>query len=77
LACPRQIHAAHKRIAKAKFLAHDPTSQSLKEIAEQTGYEDTNHFTKGFRKDTGFPPTEYRMNVRGKNKNSKNARNSD
>ena len=54
-----------KRINKAKFLL-TTTSLSMKEIAEQTGYKDTNHFAKSFRKDTDFPTTEYRVNVRGK-----------
>ncbi|MFD0697151.1 helix-turn-helix domain-containing protein [Paenibacillus sp. GCM10027628] len=61
---PPAKYMHHKRIDKAKFLL-TTTSLSMKEIAEQTGYEDTNHFTKSFRKDTGFPPTEYRVNVRG------------
>ncbi|WP_261305925.1 helix-turn-helix domain-containing protein [Paenibacillus andongensis] len=62
---PPAKYMQRKRIDKAKFLL-TTTSLSMKEIAEQTGYEDTNHFAKSFRKDTGFPPTEYRMNVRGK-----------
>ncbi|NEW05476.1 AraC family transcriptional regulator [Paenibacillus sp. SYP-B3998] len=60
---PPAKYMQRKRIDKAKFLL-TTTALSMKEIAEQTGYEDTNHFTKSFRKDTGFPPTEYRANVR-------------
>ncbi|MCY9668297.1 AraC family transcriptional regulator [Paenibacillus alginolyticus] len=62
---PPAKYMQRKRIDMAKFLL-TTTSLSMKEIAEQTGYEDTNHFAKSFRKDTGFPPTEYRMNVQGK-----------
>ncbi|MFC5453102.1 AraC family transcriptional regulator [Paenibacillus aestuarii] len=63
---PPAKYMHRKRIDKAKFLL-TTTAMSMKEIAEQTGYEDTNHFTKSFRKDTGFPPTEYRSHVRSQN----------
>ncbi|NOU97853.1 helix-turn-helix domain-containing protein [Paenibacillus sp. LMG 31456] len=61
---PPAKYMQRKRMDKAKFLL-TTTSLSMKEVAEQTGFENTNHFTKSFRKETGFPPTEYRKNVRG------------
>lgn len=48
-----------KRMEKAKTLLMT-TSLSVKEIAALTGFADTNHFTKFFRKESGFSPTEFR-----------------
>ncbi|WP_259617716.1 helix-turn-helix domain-containing protein [Paenibacillus doosanensis] len=61
---PPAKYMQRKRMDKAKFLL-TTTSQSMKEVAQQSGFENTNHFTKSFRKETGFPPTEYRKNVKG------------
>ena len=33
---------------------------SIKQIAYQVGYNDTNHFTRVFKKETGMPPDKYR-----------------
>ncbi|GGG08203.1 AraC family transcriptional regulator [Paenibacillus abyssi] len=48
-----------KRVEKAKLLL-TTTPLSIKEIADQTGFKETNHFTKFFRKETSYSPTEYR-----------------
>ncbi|QJD82080.1 helix-turn-helix domain-containing protein [Cohnella herbarum] len=48
-----------KRIEKAKTLLMT-SAHNVKEIADLTGFADTNHFTKFFRKETGFSPTEFR-----------------
>ncbi|MCU6712060.1 AraC family transcriptional regulator [Paenibacillus sp. J5C_2022] len=48
-----------KRADRAKLLLLT-TSLSIKEIADRTGFDDTNHFTKFFRKDAGVSPTEFR-----------------
>ncbi|MFD0961582.1 helix-turn-helix domain-containing protein [Paenibacillus chungangensis] len=48
-----------KRADRAKLLLLT-TSLSVKEIADRTGFDDTNHFTKFFRKDAGVSPTEFR-----------------
>jgi AraC-like DNA-binding protein len=48
-----------KRIEKAKTLLMT-SAHNVKEIADLTGFTDTNHFTKFFRKETGFSPTEFR-----------------
>ncbi|WP_181907364.1 helix-turn-helix domain-containing protein [Cohnella lupini] len=48
-----------KRAEKAKTLLMT-TALSIKEISALTGFPDTNHFTKFFRKETGFSPTEFR-----------------
>jgi AraC family transcriptional regulator of arabinose operon len=49
-----------KRADLAKALL-STTSLSVKEIAARTGFEDTSHFTKFFRKESGQSPTEYRL----------------
>ncbi|GGG55225.1 AraC family transcriptional regulator [Paenibacillus radicis (ex Gao et al. 2016)] len=48
-----------KRTEHAKLLL-TTTPLSIKEIADQTGFKETNHFTKFFRKETSFTPTDYR-----------------
>jgi len=49
-----------KRMNKARELIRS-TSLTVKEVGERTGFPDTNHFAKAFRRDTGFSPTEYRL----------------
>ncbi|MFX3633873.1 MAG: helix-turn-helix domain-containing protein [Candidatus Pristimantibacillus sp.] len=49
-----------KRTDRAKLLL-STTSLSVKEIADQTGFKETNHFTKFFRKETSLSPTDYRV----------------
>ena len=48
-----------RRIAEAKKLLIEGTF-SLSEIAKQTGFSDSNYFTRVFKKRTGYTPTEYR-----------------
>lgn len=47
------------RINVAKQLLLDP-HKSAKEVANMVSYNDSNYFTKIFKKKTGFTPTEYR-----------------
>ncbi|MBM7563628.1 AraC family transcriptional regulator [Paenibacillus sacheonensis] len=49
-----------RRADKAKILL-STTALSIKDIADQTGFKETNHFAKFFRKETGQSPTEYRL----------------
>ena len=48
-----------RRIAEAKKLLIEGTF-SLSEIAKQTGFTDSNYFTRVFKKRTGYTPTEYK-----------------
>ncbi|WP_219837826.1 AraC family transcriptional regulator [Paenibacillus sp. R14(2021)] len=52
-------YVSRKRADKAKILLAT-TTLSIKDIADQTGFKETNHFAKFFRKETGQSPTEYR-----------------
>ncbi|MFD2115312.1 AraC family transcriptional regulator [Paenibacillus yanchengensis] len=52
-----------KRMQKASALL-STTSLPVREIAEQVGFSDTNHFAKAFRKENSCSPTEYRLQVR-------------
>ncbi|SFS60553.1 AraC family transcriptional regulator [Paenibacillus sp. BC26] len=56
---PPLKYVSRKRVDKAKILLSS-TTQSIKEIADQIGFKETNHFAKFFRKETGQSPTEYR-----------------
>ena len=47
------------RIGKAKELLKDP-SLRIGEIAEETGFSDTAHFSRVFKKQTGISANEYR-----------------
>lgn len=47
------------RIEKAKTLLKNPLSKSY-DIAESVGYGDYPHFTKTFKKSTGYTPTQFR-----------------
>lgn len=49
-----------RRADKAKILL-TTTALSIKDVADQTGFKETNHFAKFFRKETGQSPTEYRL----------------
>lgn len=50
------------RLFKAKdLLAY--TTQSISEIAAQCGYNNTEHFCRQFRKNTGISPGQYRKNA--------------
>ncbi|MFC5652232.1 AraC family transcriptional regulator [Paenibacillus solisilvae] len=52
-------YVSRKRADKAKILL-TTTALSVKEIADQTGFVETNHFAKFFRKETGHSPSEFR-----------------
>lgn len=52
------------RMKKAKyFLIH--TAASIREIAEETGYESQSHFSRAFRTFEGISPLQYRKRWRG------------
>ncbi|RAP78040.1 helix-turn-helix domain-containing protein [Paenibacillus montanisoli] len=61
---PPLKYVSRKRADKAKFLLAT-TTHSIKEIADQIGFKETNHFAKFFRKETGQSPTEYRAQNSG------------
>lgn len=48
------------RITYARFLLHS-SNRSIQEIAEFCGYENVEHFTRQFKKTTGFTPSQYRI----------------
>ncbi len=51
----------HFRLLKARdYLTY--TTQSIAQIAEQCGYNNTEHFCRQFRKITGLSPGQYRKN---------------
>ena len=47
------------RMARAKDLLDDPRNKIV-EVAGQVGYNDSNYFSKTFRKTFGMSPSEYR-----------------
>ncbi|WP_168118651.1 helix-turn-helix domain-containing protein [Paenibacillus sp. HB172176] len=55
-------YVSRKKMDHAKHLLRT-TSQSVKEIALATGFEDANYFSKTFRREAGLSPSEYRMNI--------------
>ena len=48
-----------ERVAEAKKLLIEGTL-TLSEIAQMTGFEDSNYFARVFKKRTGYTPTEYK-----------------
>ena len=50
------------RVSMAKKMLEEPTV-NIKDIGKSVGYEDSNYFTKVFRRITGQSPTEYRNSV--------------
>ncbi|OIQ20116.1 MAG: AraC family transcriptional regulator [Flavobacterium sp. MedPE-SWcel] len=50
-------------IAEAKRLLYY-TEKSIKEIAIEIGFEDTSHFSRFFKKQTSFTPTEFKNNIK-------------
>ncbi|HAF99590.1 AraC family transcriptional regulator [Paenibacillus lactis] len=57
-----QKYLSVKRMERAKLLLRT-TSLSIKEIADATGFESANYFSKTFRKEVGYSPSEYRNNI--------------
>lgn len=53
-----------RRIARACSMLRQ-TDKQVTEIAFEIGYNDSNYFTRQFRKNTGVSPREYRMRQRG------------
>jgi AraC family L-rhamnose operon transcriptional activator RhaR/AraC family L-rhamnose operon regulatory protein RhaS len=49
-----------RRITSARSLLHQ-TDRSITEIAFDVGFNDSNYFTRQFRKSTGMFPREYRL----------------
>ena len=52
-------YVSKRRIEKAKLLLQS-TRQSMAEIAEQTGFDNSSYFTTVFKQATGLSPREYR-----------------
>ena len=50
------------RLSMAKKMLEEPTV-NIKDIGKSVGYEDSNYFTKVFRRITGQSPSEYRNTV--------------
>ena len=50
------------RVSMAKKMLEEPTV-NIKDIGKSVGYEDSNYFTKVFRRITGQSPSEYRNTV--------------
>ncbi len=52
------------RINKATTLLRS-TDMNVTEIANSSGFSDTNYFARAFKKETGLSPSEYRRQVQG------------
>ncbi|MFS0870862.1 response regulator [Paenibacillus xylanilyticus] len=59
-------YVSKRRIEKAKLLLHS-TRQSMADIAEQTGFDNSSYFTTVFKQMTGLSPREYRKQPNGSN----------
>ncbi|MEK3734208.1 AraC family transcriptional regulator [Paenibacillus sp. FSL M8-0334] len=57
-----QKYLSIKRMEQAKILLRTSTL-SIKEIADATGFESANYFSKTFRQRVGYSPSEYRANM--------------
>lgn len=57
-----QEYIHNKIIEKAKALLADPTC-SVDQVAEQLGFDYSNHFSRFFRRCTGMSPTEFRRTL--------------
>lgn len=55
-------YVSKRRIDKAKLLPHS-TRQSMADIAELTGFDNSSYFTTVFKQMTGVSPREYRKQV--------------
>ena len=54
----------NQRIHRARTMLRD-TDKQVTEIAFETGFNDSNYFSRQFRKATGFSPRQYRMRQGG------------
>lgn len=61
---PVQQYIQQKRIEKAIMLLHHSDIE-MDEIATKCGFCDRHHFSKVFKKHTGFPPVSYRKKIGG------------
>ncbi len=52
-------HLQQLRINKARYLLRN-TELNINEIAQSTGFVDSNYFTRLFKSETGIPPKQYR-----------------
>ncbi|UPK44939.1 response regulator transcription factor [Paenibacillus pabuli] len=52
-------YVSKRRVEKAKLLLHS-TRQSMADIAEQTGFDNSSYFTTVFKQMTGLSPREFR-----------------
>ncbi len=52
-------YLVQKRMEKAKMLMKDPTIK-IYEIANQTGYDNAQNFSRAFKSHYGYSPKEYR-----------------
>jgi two-component system response regulator YesN len=52
-------YTAKVRIDKAREFLRKDTSARIQEIADKTGFNDSNYFAKIFKKHTGVSPREY------------------
>lgn len=53
-------YLAQTRISKAMELLQN-TNMSVNEICTKCGFSDLPHFSKAFKKSTGYPPSEFRL----------------
>ncbi|MBP1639339.1 MAG: tetD [Bacteroidetes bacterium] len=58
-----QQYIQQRRIDQAIILLHH-SDLSIEEISSQCGFYDRHHFSRIFRKQTGFPPGSYRQRMR-------------
>lgn len=62
MSCMAYLEHLRVNLAK-KYLQYD--EESISEISQICGYQDTNYFTKVFKKHTGQTPSEYRKSMKG------------
>lgn len=56
------VYLTNLRIQQAKLLIRT-TDLAIAEVAESTGYKDHFYFSRVFKKETGFSPTDYRKHM--------------
>ena len=55
-------YLAQKRFRIATALLRD-TDLTISEICERTGFSDVSYFSKAFKKEISYTPSEYRHNI--------------